>query len=45
MLKNRFGEDFFNQVSANLEVKTQEQQRRTQKKDARRGGKERRQPK
>ena len=36
MLKSRFGEDFFNQVNANLEIRAQEQQRRTQKNDKRR---------
>jgi hypothetical protein len=38
MLKNRFGEDFFNQVSGNLEVRVQEQQRRGPKTDKRRPG-------
>jgi small subunit ribosomal protein S17e len=38
MLKSRFGEDFFNQVSANLEVRVQEQQRRGPKTDKRRAG-------
>lgn len=38
MLKSRFGEDFFNQVQGNLEIRVQEQ-RRTQKTDKRRGGK------
>ena len=38
MLKSRFGEDFYNQVSGNLEIRAQEQQRRTQKTDKRRGG-------
>jgi len=37
MLKSRFGEDFFNQVQGNLEVRVQE--KRTQKTDKRRGGK------
>lgn len=39
MLKSRFGEDFFNQVQGNLEVRVQEQQRRTQRTDKRKGGK------
>jgi hypothetical protein len=46
MLKKRFGEDFFNQVSGNLEIKTPEQARKVQKGDKRRGGKDgKRQPK
>ena len=44
MLKSRFGEDFFNQVSANIEVRVPEQQRRTQKTDKRRGPKGDRKP-
>jgi small subunit ribosomal protein S17e len=44
MLKSRFGEDFFNQVQPNLEVKAQEQQRRTQRTDKRKGGKGERKP-
>jgi len=44
MLKSRFGEDFFNQVVGNLEVRAQEQQRRTQKTDKRRGPKGERKP-
>ena len=44
MLKSRFGEDFFNQVQGNLEVKVQEQQRRTQRTDKRKGGKGERRP-
>ncbi len=40
MLKKRFGEDFYNQVSANLEIKTQEQARKVQKTDKRKGGKD-----
>lgn len=44
MLKSRFGEDFFNQVQGNLEVKVQEQQRRTQRTDKRKGGKGERKP-
>jgi hypothetical protein len=38
MLKSRFGEDFFNQVQGNLEIRVQEQ-KRTQKFDKRRGPK------
>jgi small subunit ribosomal protein S17e len=44
MLKSRFGEDFFNQVQGNIEVKVQEQQRRTQRTDKRKGGKGERKP-
>lgn len=45
MLKSRFGEDFFNQVQGNLEIRAQEQQKRAQKSDKRRGGKDqKRQP-
>ena len=44
MLKSRFGEDFFNQVVGNLEIRAQEQQRRTQKTDKRRGPKGDRKP-
>ena len=45
MLKKRFGEDFFNQVAGNLEIKTQEQVRKVQKYDKKRGGKDgKRQP-
>jgi len=43
MLRNRFGEDFFNQVQGNLEIRVQEQ-RRTQKQDKRRGGKGEKRP-
>ena len=45
MLKSRFGEDFFNQVQGNLEVRVQEQQRRTQRTDKRKGGKDNRERK
>jgi hypothetical protein len=44
MLKSRFGEDFFNQITANLEIRVPEQQKRTQKHDKRRGGKDQRKP-
>ena len=44
MLKSRFGEDFFNQVQGNLEIRVQEQQRRTQRVDKRKGGKGERKP-
>ncbi len=44
MLKSRFGEDFWTQVQANVEVRAPEQ-KRTQKFDKRRGGKDqKRQP-
>jgi small subunit ribosomal protein S17e len=45
MLKSRFGEDFFNQVQGNLEIRVQEQQRRTQRVDKRKGGKDNRERK
>ena len=45
MLKSRFGEDFFNQVQGNLEIRVQEQQRRTQRTDKRKGGKDNRERK